>query len=162
MQWNPDLYIYFGSIFNFCSPSTTHILYRARRLPFPRARLFSSGPPTKTPKRRFTETIQHDVLGTVTVSILRWQEGDSYSVGSLRKRLPHAYFCVALQDRYHFLLWSIGQSFWLQIQSSRSRFHALPDFLRSSGPGKASTQVHKNYWGDNWMKFSGSALEKRD
>ena len=30
-------------------------------------------------------------------------------------------------------LWSSGQSFWLQIQRSRVRFPALPDFLSSSG-----------------------------
>jgi len=32
-------------------------------------------------------------------------------------------------------LWSSGQSFWLQIQRSRVRFPALPDFLSSSGSG---------------------------
>jgi hypothetical protein len=32
-------------------------------------------------------------------------------------------------------LWSSGQSSWLQIQRSRVRFPALPDFLRSSGCG---------------------------
>ena len=37
-------------------------------------------------------------------------------------------------------LWSSGQSFWLQIQRSRVRFPALPDFLSSSGSGTESTQ----------------------
>ena len=37
-------------------------------------------------------------------------------------------------------LWSSGQSFWLQIQRSRLRFPALPDFLSSSGSGTGSTQ----------------------
>ena len=37
-------------------------------------------------------------------------------------------------------LWSSGQSFWLQIQRSRFRFPALPDFLSSSGSGTGSTQ----------------------
>jgi len=32
-------------------------------------------------------------------------------------------------------LWSSGQSFWLQIQRSRVRSLALPDFLSSSGSG---------------------------
>ena len=32
-------------------------------------------------------------------------------------------------------LWSSGQSFWLQIQRSRVRFPALPDFLSSNGSG---------------------------
>ena len=36
-------------------------------------------------------------------------------------------------------LWSSGQSFWLQIQRSRVRFPALPDFLSSSGSGTGST-----------------------
>jgi len=37
-------------------------------------------------------------------------------------------------------LWSSGQSFWLQIQRSRVRSPALPDFLSSSGSGMGSTQ----------------------
>jgi len=37
-------------------------------------------------------------------------------------------------------LWSSGQSFWLQIQGSRVRFPALPDFLSSSGSGTGSPQ----------------------
>ena len=37
-------------------------------------------------------------------------------------------------------LWSSGQSFWLQLQRSRVRFPALPDFLSSSGSGTGSTQ----------------------
>ena len=37
-------------------------------------------------------------------------------------------------------LWSSGQSFWPQIQRSRVRFPALPDFLSSSGFGTGSTQ----------------------
>ena len=36
-------------------------------------------------------------------------------------------------------LWSSGQSFWLQIQRSRVRFPALPDFLSSIGSGTGST-----------------------
>jgi hypothetical protein len=37
-------------------------------------------------------------------------------------------------------LWSCGQSSWLQIQMSRVRFLALPDFLRSNGFRTGSTQ----------------------
>ena len=37
-------------------------------------------------------------------------------------------------------LWSSGQRFWLQMQRSRVRFPALPDFLSSSGSGTGSTQ----------------------
>ena len=37
-------------------------------------------------------------------------------------------------------LWSSGQSFWLQIQRSRVRSPALPDFLSSSGSGTGSTR----------------------
>ena len=40
-------------------------------------------------------------------------------------------------------LWSSGQSFWLQIQRSRVRFPALPDFLSSSGSGTGSTQARE-------------------
>jgi len=35
---------------------------------------------------------------------------------------------------------SDSQSFWLQIQRSRVRSPALPDFLSSSGSGTGSTQ----------------------
>jgi len=37
-------------------------------------------------------------------------------------------------------LWSSGQSFWQQIQRSRVRSLALPDFLSNSGSGTGSTQ----------------------
>ena len=37
-------------------------------------------------------------------------------------------------------LWSSGQSFWLQIQRSRVRIPALPDFLSDSGSGTGCTQ----------------------
>jgi hypothetical protein len=41
-------------------------------------------------------------------------------------------------------LWSSGQSSLLQIQRSRVRFTALPDFLRSSRPGTGSTQPRED------------------
>jgi hypothetical protein len=41
-------------------------------------------------------------------------------------------------------LWSSGQSSWLQIQRSLVRFPAQPDFLRSSGSGKGSTQPRED------------------
>jgi hypothetical protein len=44
-------------------------------------------------------------------------------------------------------LWSSGQSSWLQIHRYRFRFPALPDFLRSSGSGKVSTQPREDNWG---------------
>jgi len=44
----------------------------------------------------------------------------------------HIYICVCLS--------SSGQGFWLQIQRSRVRFPALPDFLSGSGSGTGSTQ----------------------
>jgi hypothetical protein len=43
-------------------------------------------------------------------------------------------------------LWSSGQRFWRQIQRSRIRFSALPDFLRSSGSGTGSTQPREYNW----------------
>jgi hypothetical protein len=45
-----------------------------------------------------------------------------------------------------------GQSSWLQIQRSRVRFPALPDFLRSSGSGTGSTQPREDNWGATWME----------
>jgi hypothetical protein len=39
-----------------------------------------------------------------------------------------------------------GQSCWLQIQRTRVRFPALPDFLRSSGSGTWSTQPREYNW----------------
>jgi hypothetical protein len=49
-------------------------------------------------------------------------------------------------------LWSSGQSFWLQIQRSRVRSLALPDFLSSSGSGTGSTQPREVNWGATWIK----------
>ena len=49
-------------------------------------------------------------------------------------------------------LWSSGQSFWLQIQRSRVRFPALPDFLSSSGSGTGSTQPRQVNGGTTWIK----------
>ena len=46
----------------------------------------------------------------------------------------------ARNEKYGPPLWSSGQSFWLQIQRSRVRFPALPDFLSSSGSGTGPTQ----------------------
>ena len=43
-----------------------------------------------------------------------------------------------------------GQSFWLQIQRSRVRFPALPEFLSSIGSGTGSSYVIQYYfWGGN-------------
>jgi hypothetical protein len=49
-------------------------------------------------------------------------------------------------------LWSSGQSSWLQIQRSRFRFPALPDFLRSSKFGTGSTQPREDNWGATWKE----------
>jgi hypothetical protein len=50
------------------------------------------------------------------------------------------------------LLWSSGQSFWLQIQRSWVRFPELPNFLRSSGSGMGPTQPREDNWGATWKK----------
>ena len=60
-------------------------------------------------------------------------------------------------------LWSSGQSFWLQIQRSRVRSPALPDFLSSSVSGTGSTQPREVNWGATWMKaVAAPGLENRD
>jgi hypothetical protein len=59
-------------------------------------------------------------------------------------------------------LWSSGQSFWLQIQMSRARFRALPDFLSSRGSGTVSAQPCEDKWVVTWTASSGCGLESRD
>jgi hypothetical protein len=54
--------------------------------------------------------------------------------------------------KFRLPLWSSGQSSWLQIQRFWVRFPALPDFLRSSGSGRGSTQPREDNWGATWMK----------
>jgi hypothetical protein len=58
-------------------------------------------------------------------------------------------YCVSCEVRTEFICyveeskppeWSSGQSSWLQIQRSRVRLPALPDFLRSSGSGAEFAQ----------------------
>jgi hypothetical protein len=49
-------------------------------------------------------------------------------------------------------LWSSDQSSRLQIQRSRVRFPALPDFPGSSGSGTGSIQPRKDNWGGTWME----------
>jgi hypothetical protein len=52
------------------------------------------------------------------------------SYGASLNKMVYIYVCV---------LWSSAQSSWLQIQRSRVRLPALPDFLRSSRSGTGST-----------------------
>ena len=54
-------------------------------------------------------------------------------------------------------LWSSGQSFWLQIQRSRVRSPALPDFLSSSGSWASWGQL-RSYLNE---KSSGSRSRKQ-
>jgi hypothetical protein len=58
-------------------------------------------------------------------------------------------YCYPRQRKWP-SLWSSGQSIWLQIQRSRVRFSALPDFLRSRGGWngfhRATTTCRRSWW----------------
>jgi hypothetical protein len=81
-----------------------------------------------------------------TCGILRWQ-CNSFSKSNTPVGPP---------------LWSSGQSSWLQIQRSRVRFSAQPDFLRSSGSGTGSTQPREDNLGATWMERQRLRLENRN
>ena len=106
--------------------------------------------------------------GTLYITGYHWQLVLKLSFSTLKMVLS----CLNMSDiRLQYLyivnivlwppLWSSGQSFWLQIQRSRARFPALPDFLSSSGSGTGSTQPREVNWGATWIKSSGSGSENR-
>jgi hypothetical protein len=71
---------------------------------------------------------------------------------------------VLLQNRSieRLPLWSSGQSSCLQIQRSRVRFLALPDFLRSSGSGTGPLSLVSITGELLERKSSGSDLESQE
>jgi hypothetical protein len=62
---------------------------------------------------------------------------------SCEVRTEFIYIYISYVEASRPPLWSSGQSSCLQIQRSWVRFPTLPDFLRSSGSGKGSTQPHE-------------------
>jgi hypothetical protein len=86
-------------------------------------------------------------------------------------RHKHALNCLCVYSQTNFiirvnldsrwpLLWSSDQSSWLQIQRSRGRFPALPDFVRSLERGPFSlVSTTEELLGRN---NSGSGLENRE
>jgi hypothetical protein len=61
-------------------------------------------------------------------------------------------------------LFGLVVSFWLQTQSSRVRFPALPDFLSSSGSATGSTQPSEPRevnWGATWIKRSSGSRSRK-
>jgi hypothetical protein len=73
----------------------------------------------------------------------------SISTEIIRISEEEGWLHIKLQLRWKYVykrppLWSSGQSSWLQIQRSRVRYPALPDFLGSSGSGTGSTQPRKD------------------
>ena len=89
------------------------------------------------------------------------------SSGLVRCKQPHSsltmYCDTILHDKKYLILdCNIFLSI-VQIQRSRVRFPALPDFLSSSGSGTGSTQPCEVNWGATWIKkSSGSGPENRD
>ena len=112
---------------------------------------------------RMDHTTSHPYGSLSGTEGLPSKAGSPYSISTLSCRTTYIYIYIYI---YIYMswppLWSSGQSYWLQIQRSRVRFPALPDFLSSSGSGTGSTQPREVNWGATWIKSSGSSPENRD
>jgi hypothetical protein len=63
-------------------------------------------------------------------------------------------YCSSCEVRTQFIyvMYKKVDRLWLQIQSFRVRFPALPDFLCSRRSGTGSTQPREYNWGATWKK----------
>jgi hypothetical protein len=88
----------------------------------------------------------------LTISILHLRNCETDWKFSLLRMITHPTFTLSSNRAVRPPLWSSGQSFWLEIQRSWVRFPALPDFLRSKGSGKESTQPREDNWWASWKE----------
>jgi len=104
-------------------------------------------------------------VGQVTVDNIIWRMRNECWINKATDKHSNGHNSYANAPRFtlciHIYIHS-GQSFWLQIQRSRVRSPALPDFLSGNGSGTGSTQPRevklRSYLN---KKSSGSRFRKQ-
>jgi hypothetical protein len=106
-------------------------------VPFPSQPMSTSSNETHSSSAQ--ALLDASTLPTTDVSGKAWRPHSPLTRGSVNGERLDEIFSISGP-----LMWSIGQSFWLQIQRTRVRFPALPNFMSRGGVWNG---VHSASWG---------------